>query len=447
MTMNRKNSKIAYGIGAITYGAGNAFVSSFLTIYLTDYLGITGTAIGTMYVIARIWDAVNDPMMGIIVDKTKTPWGRYKPYLIFSPIVLAVAMIMLFSSPEIGGTGKIVWAYLFYILYGMSYTAYGIPYVAYSYRISVSPEERSRYISMYSIFNIISVCIVAMGGLSAINAFGGEAKAYRMTAIMIGTVGILCALVNALRNHEVEGALEEEKQSYSLKDYKDLIWKNKPFLRMLVLNVLIVAAVNVPLSFLLYYLRYVLMDESPYIWIMAINLVMQFSVMVVAPKIMDKIGKKVSMMVSLSIQLAGFAVYFFAFRSIPLLYAGTVLTGIGSGLFTVALTTLTADTVDYSEWKYGEHSEGIVFSLTSFANKLATAICGGIAGFGLDLIGYQPNQVQSDSTIFGFRVLLTWVPIILIMVSIPVFSKYELNAKVMKQMKEELKLRRKETAD
>lgn len=445
--MNRKNSKIAYGIGAITYGAGNAFVSSFLTIYLTDYLGITGTAIGTMYVIARIWDAVNDPMMGIIVDKTKTPWGRYKPYLIFSPIVLAVAMIMLFSSPEIGGTGKIVWAYLFYILYGMSYTAYGIPYVAYSYRISVSPEERSRYISMYSIFNIISVCIVAMGGLSAINAFGGEAKAYRMTAIMIGTVGILCALVNALRNHEVEGALEEEKQSYSLKDYKDLIWKNKPFLRMLVLNVLIVAAVNVPLSFLLYYLRYVLMDESPYIWIMAINLVMQFSVMVVAPKIMDKIGKKVSMMVSLSIQLAGFAVYFFAFRSIPLLYAGTVLTGIGSGLFTVALTTLTADTVDYSEWKYGEHSEGIVFSLTSFANKLATAICGGIAGFGLDLIGYQPNQVQSDSTIFGFRVLLTWVPIILIMVSIPVFSKYELNAKVMKQMKEELKLRRKETAD
>ena len=356
-------------------------------------------------------------------------------------------MIMLFSSPEIGGTGKIVWAYLFYILYGMSYTAYGIPYVAYSYRISVSPEERSRYISMYSIFNIISVCIVAMGGLSAINAFGGEAKAYRMTAIMIGTVGILCALVNALRNHEVEGALEEEKQSYSLKDYKDLIWKNKPFLRMLVLNVLIVAAVNVPLSFLLYYLRYVLMDESPYIWIMAINLVMQFSVMVVAPKIMDKIGKKVSMMVSLSIQLAGFAVYFFAFRSIPLLYAGTVLTGIGSGLFTVALTTLTADTVDYSEWKYGEHSEGIVFSLTSFANKLATAICGGIAGFGLDLIGYQPNQVQSDSTIFGFRVLLTWVPIILIMVSIPVFSKYELNAKVMKQMKEELKLRRKETAD
>lgn len=440
--MKRKNSKIAYGFGAVTYGAGSAFVSSFLTIFLTDYLGISGTVIGTMYIIARIWDAVNDPMMGVIVDKTKSPWGKYKPYLVVSPIILAVAMIMLFSSPEIGGTGKIVWAYFFYILYGMAYTAYGIPYTAYSYRISVSEEERSKYISTYSIFNIVTVCIVAMGGLAAINAFGGEGTAYRMVAIIIGTVGIVCSLINALRNHEIDNSLTEEKQSYHLRDYKDLVLKNKPFLRMLVLNILIVAAINVPLSFLLYYLRYVLGDESPYIIIMAINLVMQFAVMLISPRLMEKTGKKVTMLVSLCTQLAGFVVYFFAFRSIPLLYAGTVLTGIGSGLFTVALTTLTADTVDYSEWKYGMHSEGIVFSLTSFANKLATAICGGIAGYGLDIIGYVPNQVQSDSTIFGFRVLLTWVPIILILISIPVFSKYELNAKVMKQMKEDLAQRR-----
>lgn len=440
--MKRKNSKAAYGFGAVTFGAGQAFVSSFLTIYLTDYLGITGTVIGTMYLVARIWDAVNDPMMGIIVDKTKSPWGKYKPYLVISPVIIAIAMIMLFSSPEIGGTGKIVWAYFFYILYGMAYTAYGIPYVAYSYRISNSETDRSKYISVYSIFNIITVCIVAMGGLAAINAFGGDGAAYRMVAIIIGTVGIICALVNALRNHELDDALTEDKQNYRLRDYKDLILKNKPFLRLLVLNVLIVAAINVPLSFLLYYLRYVLMDEGPYIIIMAINLVMQFTIMLCAPKLMERIGKKITMLISLGMQLVGFAVYFFAFRSIPLLYAGTVFTGIGSGLFTVALTTLTADTVDYSKWKYGMHSEGLVFSLTSFANKLATAICGGIAGYGLDIIGYVPNQVQSNSTVFGFRVLLTWVPIVLILMSIPIFSRYELNAKVMKQMKEELAQRR-----
>ncbi len=436
--MKKKNSKAAYGIGAITYGAGNAFVSSFLTIYLTDYLGITGTAIGTMYIVARIWDAINDPMMGVLVDKTKTPLGKYKPYLIFSPFVMALAMIMLFTSPDIGGTGKIVWAYFFYILFGMSYTAYGIPYVAYSYRITSTTEERSRYISIYSIFNIIAVCIVAMGGLVAINAFGGDGSAYRMVAIIIGTIGILCALVNALRNNEVTGALEEEKNNYGFSDYKELVVKNKPFLRMLIMNILIVAAVNVPLSFLLYYLRYVLQDESPYVIIMAINMVMQFAVMILAPNVMKKLGKKPTMMTALLTLLVGFVVYYFAFRNTLILYVGTFLTGIGSGLFTVALTTLTADTVDYSKWKFGMHSEGIVFSLTSFANKLATAICGGIAGYGLDLIGYQPNQVQSDATIFGFRVLLTWVPIVLIAIAVPVFAKYELTNEVMEQMEKEL---------
>lgn len=441
--MGKKNSKTAYGIGAITYGAGNAFVSSFLTIYL----GITGTVVGTMYIVARIWDAVNDPMMGMIVDKTKTRWGKYKPYLMLSPVVLAEAMIMLFTAPEIGSTGKIVWAYFFYILYGMSYTAYGIPYVAYSYRIAENARERSKYISFYSIFNIITVCIVAMGGLSAIHMLGGDGKAYRMVAMILGTVGIICAWVNALRNRELQNAQMEDKKRYTLKDYKDLIFKNKPFLRMLVMNILIVAAVNVPLSFLLYYLKYVLQDESPYIVIMAINMVLQFGVMIVAPKIMEGAGKKRTMLLSLLTQLLGFGIYFLAFRSVALIYAGTVFTGIGSGLFTVALTTLTADTVDYSEWKYGMHSEGIVFSLTSFANKLATAICGGIAGYGLDIIGYQPNQVQTEATVFGFRVLLTWVPIVLILISIPVFAGYELNQKVMKQMEAELKQRREEQKD
>lgn len=447
MKKSRKNSKFAYGLGAISFGAGNAFVSSFLTIYLTDYLGITGTAIGTMYLIARIWDAVNDPMMGVIVDKTRTPWGKYKPYLLISPIVIAVAMIMLFTAPDFEMTGKIVWAYVFYLIFGMAYTAYGIPYMAYSYRISETTEERTKYISFYSIFNIIASCTVAMGGLAAITGLGGNGAAYRKVAIVLGIVGIVCAFVNGLRNKEVDNALSEEKQSNSLSDYKKLVVQNKPFLRMLVLNVLVVAAVNVPLSFLLYYLRYVLRDESPYIVIMAINLVMQFSVMILASKIISKIGKKATMILSLVMQLAGFLIYYFAFRNVSLIYAGTIFTGIGSGLFTVALTTLTADTVDYSEWKYGNHSEGVVFSLTSFANKVATAICGAIAGYGLDIIGYRPNEIQSDATIFGFRVLLTWIPIVLIMISIPVFWKYELDNKTMKQMEAELTARKKNAAD
>ncbi len=442
MNKKRNNSKLAYGMGAVTYGAGNAFVSSFLTIYLTDYLGITGAAIGTMYLIARIWDAVNDPMMGVMVDKTNTRWGKFKPYLLIAPIVIATAMIMLFTEPDFGLAGKTVWAYVFYILFGMAYTAYGIPYVAYSYRISSTPEERTKYISVYSIFNIITVCLVAMGGLAAINAFGGEGEAYKKVAIVLGVTGIICAFINGLRNKEVENAVQEEKQNNTLSDYKNLILQNKPFLRMLVLNVLIVAAVNVPLSFLLYYLRYVLMDESPYIVIMAINLVMQFMTMSLSAKVISKIGKKNTMLASLITQLLGFGIYYFAFKNIPLLYIGTVFTGIGSGLFTVALTTLTADTVDYSEWKYGNHSEGLVFSLTSFANKLATAICGAIAGYGLDIIGYKPNQVQSDATIFGFRILLTWVPIALILISIPVFWNYELDNKTMKQMEKELDERR-----
>lgn len=429
-----------YGIGAMGHGLYTAFLSSFLSIYFTDVFGMSGAAMGTLFLIARVWDAVNDPMMGIIADKTKTKWGKYRPYLILTPIVMAVSMIMLFTVPEIIGTWKIVWAYVFYILYGMSYTAYGVPYLSSSYVVTNTVQERDGYLAISSIFTIVCTCIVSIFGLAAIRAFGDGAVGYHSTVMILAFAAILAAWINGFKNKEIKIAEHQEKNT--IKDYADILIQNRPFQRMLVMNFLVVTAINIPLGLLLYYLKYIIGNENHYIFLMIELLVIQFVVMSVTTSLTGKIGKKQSVMFSLFFMMIGALVLLSAYQNIILVYIGSGVIGVGTAILQVSLNILTADTVDYGEWKFGKHSEGVVFSLTSFANKLATAFVGAIIGYGLDIIGYAANQEQSDITKMGLRILMTMVPVVLEIIAILIFRKYELDTETLCRMQKELAERR-----
>lgn len=438
--MKVKNSKLCYGIGAMGHGLYTAFLGAFLSIYLTDEFGMSGAVMGTMFLVARIWDAVNDPMMGIITDRTNTKWGKYRPYLILTPIVMAVSVIMLFTVPEISETWKIVWAYAFYILYGMSYTAYGVPYVASSYVVTNNTKDRDSYLAISSIIMTACSCAVSIFGLAAIQAFGDGANGYRSTVILLAFIAVLAAWINGFKNREINTAVQQEKNS--LQDYTDILVKNKPFQRMLIMNFLIVTAINIPLGVLLYYLKYIVGNEGHYIFIMIELLVIQFTVMSITTGLTRKIGKKQSMMLSLFFMMSGAVLLLVAYQNIVLLYVGIGIIGVGTAILQVSLNILTADTVDYGEWKFGKHSEGVVFSLTSFANKLATAFVGAIIGYGLEIIGYVANQEQTDATKLGLRVLMTMVPVVLELIAILIFRKYELDTATLNQMQKELAERR-----
>lgn len=443
--MKSKNSKACYGIGAMGHGLYTAFLGAFLSIYLTDVFGISGAAMGTLFLVARIWDAVNDPMMGVLADRTKTRWGKYRPYLILTPLIMAISMIMLFTVPDIFGTWKIVWAYVFYILYGMSYTAYGVPYVSFTYVITDNTKDRDEYLAISSVITIVSTCAVSIFGLSAIQAFGGAADGYRSTVMILAFVATLAAWLNGFKNKEIQPAEFQPKNT--MEDYKNVLLQNKPFQRMLAMTFLVVTAINIPLGVLLYYLKYVVGNEDHYIFIMVELLLIQFVVMSLTTGLTRKIGKKQSMMLSLGFMMGGALLLLVGYESIVLLYVGIGIIGVGTAILQVSLNILTADTVDYGEWKFGKHAEGVVFSLTSFANKLATAFVGAITGYGLEIIGYVANQEQTEGTKLGIRMLMTVTPIALELIAILIFKKYELNTETLDQMQKELAERRTDRED
>lgn len=436
MKRMRKNSKFCYGLGSLGHGFYNAFITAFLNIYLTDTFGLSGTALGLLFIIARVWDAVNDPMMGMITDRTKTKIGKFRPYLLLSPIVMAVSMVLLFTVPDIGNTWKIVWAYVFYILYGMSSTAYGISYSSAAYVVTADTKDRDNYMAFGAVINIAATCVVSIFGLSAINAFSSEAKGYQYTVMMLAMLACVMAWINGFKNRELRES--EQKEKNSLKDYWEIVAENKPFQRMIAVNILITTAINIPLGMLLYYLKYVLEDESPYMIIMIILLVIQFVVMSLTPKICHRFGKKQSMMAAFLSMLVGAIVLLVAYKNIMAIYAGCAVIGVGTAIYQVSINILAADTVDYAQWTMGKHSEGLVFSMVSFANKLATAFVGGVIGFGLSIIGYQANQIQTGETILGMRILMTMVPVVLEVVSILVFKNYELDTATLERMHKEL---------
>ena len=435
----KKNSKFFYGIGAMGKDLYSAFIGSFLTIYLTDVYGLSGAVMGTLFIVARVWDAVNDPMMGILVDKTRTKWGRFRPYLFLSPIAMAAAMLMLFSVPEISGTGKILWAYAAYILYGMSFTAYDVPYMSFSYVITDDAEKRVSYLAISRIITMLCTGIVGIFALRAMNAFGGGAAGYRAFVVILTMISLLTAWVCAGKSHEV-GQHQAEKNS--LKDYADMVLKNRPFQRVIVCIVLVTTSLNLLAGTLMFYLKYYIGNTDYYTLIMLLELIVPTIMMAVTGKICKKIGKKATQMMAIALLICGSLILFLSAKTVLLMFAGMVVMFAGIGIILVTSTAQMADTVDYAEWKLGKRSEGVIFSLNSFAIKLGQAVGGGIIGYGLTAIGYEGNQVQGEGTLLGLRILISVVPMLLGLVSILVYAGYELNNRTMKQMESELSKRR-----
>ena len=177
---NGKLSKLTIGSYAMSYGSGyqimGSLVGSYLMVFMTDTFGIPAAAVGVIMVLASIWDAINDPMMGVLADKTKTRFGKYRPYFLFVPALLTVVVVLLFSCPNLSDTGKIIWTGVFYIGYGMLRTAIEIPCNALINAVTNQETERQKMISAYSLVMGIFTTITTSFALSAVSLFRSEER-------------------------------------------------------------------------------------------------------------------------------------------------------------------------------------------------------------------------------------------------------------------------------
>lgn len=443
--MNRKLTKrerLSYGFGSLGASTVYGITSTYLMLFYTDYVGISLFAVGVLFLVARVWDAVTDIIMGIIVDNTNTKWGRFRPYIFFAPFFIALITILTFSSPNFTPMGKVVWAYVTYIAWGIAFTARDIPFWSLSAALTQDTAERNNIVMITRTVAMVGIISINVITLPLINILGNGNDMLGWQ-IVAGLYGLMCIVFSLITFFNVkEEFREKRKEKSGYKETINLIKENGPLKTLLGFMLISETVMTIKNIFPAYYLKnnFNAIELIPvFMGLYAITTVIGA---LITPYVSKKLGKKKTVMYSSIItSLISICIFYTGYSNIYILFAWIVPMGIVDGIAEIGRNSMLIDTVEYGQWKTGVRREGLIFSTNIFKTKLASAIGGALGAFLLGVVGYitVPNAVQSEATIKGIHYIFTIVPGIFSLFALIPLSKYSLSEKQYEEILEDLK--------
>lgn len=436
--------KFGYGIG--DYGLNLFFqtVGLYLLFFYTDVLNIQPATAGFIYMIAIVWDGITDPLMGYFASKTKSRFGKYRPYLILGTIPLAISFVFLFSVPELSAAGLIVYALITHILFRTLYTVVSVPYSTLSAEITQDSKERGSLAGFRMVFAVLGALSVAILTKPLVAKWGleNEALGFVKVAILFSILAIIIlAICFWLTKEKNESKTETEKVDF--KSVFGMILKNQAFL-IIALIIIIASATSIMTSkMILYYFKYNLDKEE----MTGLGLLALLGTTLVGVPfwavLSSKIGKKnIILFGGIFSILAYFLLYLNSGQNMTWVLLNFAMVGIGLSSIVFAFWAILPDTVEYGEWKTGIRAESMVFGLGSLCQKIALGIGAGLLGLLLDTIGYEANQTQSGFTLAGIQNIMTLIPLFGVILTMITIYFYPLSDKLHKQIVEEIKERK-----
>lgn len=436
---------VCYAFGEVGCQMSWYMINSYLTLFYTDVVGLTATSISAIMLIARVWDAINDPMMGNIADHTKTKWGRFRPYLMFAPIVLAIFNILTFTVLPVTGMLKVVLCLLFYIGTGMAYTVCSIAYQALQNVIAIDSQVRmnlatARGIGSSVIGIILSACVMPM-----ILAFGNSdvatAKGYLGTTIVLSVLMIPCFWITAAGCKEtyidvLHADKPAEKASF-VKNLKELV-ANDQLLMVVLTTIGGTICVSGRMGILTYYVIYVVGSYTAIAYIFTVMTVAQLVGNFLVPWGTKTFGKKNYLIILQVIMVVGFILLFINPTSNMIYLMGvSFMCGLCNSSSSICYG-MVADSLEYGDWKLGKRQEGMAASMLSFGVKIATAICGSGGVMLLAAVGYVAGAEQTAATQMGINAVVNLVPAAIgIIALIPLFF-YKLTPQRVSEIRADL---------
>lgn len=458
---------VAYGIANAGQCFGyNIIAGSYLSLFFVKVFGVPPEAVAAMMLFLGLWDTFNDPLMGTIIDKTRTRYGKLRPYLLIVPIPLGLATIMLFAGPEILGdkaedVAKIIYMFITYFIWELFYTLGDVPFWSMSAAISPSPSDRTRVISsarfVSGILGGISTPILTvLMDLSEKGVIGlSLSQVFLLMAIISGTFGMALFSLSGICTKE--RVVQTIKEPSILDGFKALI-KNKPLLLIVIANVLS-AISGIGGFFQAYYYSEVVNMNSLTIIISLPGTIFGFITYLLIPKVKQKFDNRqiiflngfVRLVVGIIVFLVGVKCFTNLWVVVPLLMVQNFLFSFFNTINMVIPTEMIGDTIDYMEWKTGERNEGVSFSVLTFVGKLTGSISGTIGNALLPIIGLSFVSISATETMtvkaYTYTDTLIWAmftlaPAILGLLPLIPYIWYDLTGDKLKKVREEMAERR-----
>ncbi len=431
--------KYSFAVGALGKDLIYGMIATFSMIYFTDIIKVSPAFIGAMFFVAKIWDAFNDLFMGMIVDNTRSRFGKFVPWLVIGTLINSFVFVTVFTDFHLSGAGLCVFATVVYILWGMTYTIMDIPYWSIIPNLTSDSKEREVVSVLPRIFASIGQSLIIAGfGVQIIKGLGGGYNGYHRFALIIAAVFIFTMAICVINLPKVQQDTDK-KEKMKFKDIFTVIRKNDQ-LRWAVLLILLY---NVAIQFIMgvatYYFSYVCNNAGMLSAFMISASVAEVVGLIIFPQVTKLLSRKKAFMFACALPPVGLILLLIVGIVCPTNIVLTAIAGVivktGTGLELGCATVFLADVVDYGEYILGTRNEGVVFSLQTLIVKFTAALTSLSIGFVLSMTGYVPNVVQSLATQNSIRVLMCVVPSLGVVFAYVVYKfKYKLNDEFMKKV-------------
>jgi GPH family glycoside/pentoside/hexuronide:cation symporter len=458
--------KLGYGLGDAAYNFYFQVAIMFMLFFYTDVFGITAAVAGTMFLVSKIWDAINDPIMGGLADRTKSRWGKFRPWILFATFPLVISGVLAFTTVDLSTVGKIVWAYVTYNLLMMSYTAGNVPYSSLMGVMTADSDERTGLNQVRFTFANLAMLLVQGLTLPLVGFLGkgNDAKGFILTMVFYSAMAIVFLTTTFLTTKE--RIKPEPGQKTSIKQDISDLFKNRPWVVLFVMTLFIFVYWSLKGSIGLYYTKYFVnhaslraflqnfgLARSPESDVVSIGFsfysfsggVAMLIGILFSKFLAVRFGKRDVFKVFLFLAACSTVVYVFLKpEQVFLQYLFNNLIQIFYGVTVPLLWAMVADVADFTEWKTRRRATAMTFAGILFALKLGLSFGSAIAGKLLGFYNYIPNVEQTATTLKGIRYMMSVYPAILFFLGVVALLFYQIDRNTELEMEKALIERRKE---
>lgn len=435
--------KVGYGLGDTATNLVWRTLMVFLPIFYTDVFGLSAAAVGTLLLVCRYWDGITDFLMGLLADRTRTRWGKFRPWILWTAVPFGIMTVLTFTAVPLEEPWKLVYAYATYSGLILVFTANNVPYSALTGVLTPDPVERTT-ISSYRFFFAFFGGLLTQGlNIPLVQAFGGgdEVKGYTLTMILFAAVSVLLLFVTfATTRERVQPVIE---RSVSLRSDIRLLFANKPWLVLFAVGLLFVTMTTLKQSVTMFYFKYSVGDTGLAAAFMVSGLLAAMVGAALTPRLSAVLGRRVLMNACFVLALVtSLLLYWLPPRETIALFVLSGLTEFATGPIVALFFAMLGDAADFAEWHQRRRMTGLVYSAGTLSIKFGTGVAGALTGWVLTAFGYVANAVQTPEALTGIVVLISVLPAAAAALALAAFHFYPIDDQLLSRIQADLMARK-----